>query len=223
MAESEESAVAAALSYVGEPVTFEVLVDAVQPDAPAEGVLRHGDGPIEINGDRRCTDYRERAAGHERCGRRATTVTIEVAQGNADVVTETVTTEAEPGRRRARLPGCARSASGSPAPSRSTWHLDERRGTQCRVDLQPRHRRLPDPGPAQRRSRAIAGTGTISPRGEVGPIGGIVQKMYGAREDGAKLFLAPRSNCARGRRQRARRLGRRCRADAGRRRESARR
>ncbi|MGN8130600.1 YlbL family protein [Paenarthrobacter sp. 22069] len=41
----------------------------------------------------------------------------------------------------------------------------------------------------------IAGTGTISPDGSVGPIGGIGQKMRGARSSGATLFLAPAANC----------------------------
>jgi PDZ domain-containing protein len=41
----------------------------------------------------------------------------------------------------------------------------------------------------------IAGTGTIDPDGSVGAIGGIRQKLYGARDDGAKWFLAPASNC----------------------------
>lgn len=41
----------------------------------------------------------------------------------------------------------------------------------------------------------IAGTGTIAGSGEVGPIGGIIQKMYGARTAGADWFLAPLSNC----------------------------
>jgi PDZ domain-containing protein len=40
-----------------------------------------------------------------------------------------------------------------------------------------------------------AGTGTISALGDVGPIGGIVQKMHGAVESGAMLFLAPVENC----------------------------
>ena len=43
--------------------------------------------------------------------------------------------------------------------------------------------------------RDIAGTGTISLDGSVGPIGGIAQKMAGARNDGAGYFLAPASNC----------------------------
>jgi Lon-like protease len=41
----------------------------------------------------------------------------------------------------------------------------------------------------------IAGTGTITPDGVVGPIGGISQKMLGARSGGATLFLAPADNC----------------------------
>ena len=42
----------------------------------------------------------------------------------------------------------------------------------------------------------IAGTGTISANGEVGPIGGIGLKMIAARNAGATLFLAPEGNCS---------------------------
>ncbi|MET3770735.1 PDZ domain-containing protein [Arthrobacter nitrophenolicus] len=41
----------------------------------------------------------------------------------------------------------------------------------------------------------VAGTGTITPDGAVGPIGGIEQKLHGARAGGATLFLAPAANC----------------------------
>ena len=44
--------------------------------------------------------------------------------------------------------------------------------------------------------RFIAGTGTIDADGKVGPIGGIQQKLIGAKDAGAKVFLSPRSNCA---------------------------
>ncbi|MFP3464863.1 site-2 protease family protein [Leifsonia sp. SIMBA_070] len=44
--------------------------------------------------------------------------------------------------------------------------------------------------------KRIAGTGTIDNVGEIGPIGGIRQKMYAARDTGgASYFLAPASNC----------------------------
>lgn len=42
----------------------------------------------------------------------------------------------------------------------------------------------------------VAGTGTIDPSGAVGPIGGIVQKMYAAKAAGATVFLAPSDNCS---------------------------
>ncbi|MET8993421.1 S16 family serine protease, partial [Nonomuraea wenchangensis] len=43
--------------------------------------------------------------------------------------------------------------------------------------------------------KKIAGTGTIEPTGEVGPIGGIQQKMIGAKKAGATVFLTPADNC----------------------------
>ncbi len=41
----------------------------------------------------------------------------------------------------------------------------------------------------------VAGTGTIDPAGQVGPIGGIRQKLAGARDAGAELFLMPIQHC----------------------------
>jgi PDZ domain-containing protein len=43
--------------------------------------------------------------------------------------------------------------------------------------------------------RFIAGTGEISANGAVSPIGGIQQKMAGARAAGATVFLTPAANC----------------------------
>ena len=42
---------------------------------------------------------------------------------------------------------------------------------------------------------SIAGTGTMSYDGQVGAIGGIQQKLWGAHRDGAQWFLAPSTNC----------------------------
>jgi Lon-like protease len=46
------------------------------------------------------------------------------------------------------------------------------------------------------RGQVVAGTGTITADGKVGEIGGIQQKIAGARQDGAGLFLVPPANCA---------------------------
>lgn len=43
--------------------------------------------------------------------------------------------------------------------------------------------------------QSIAGTGTIKPDGTVGVIGGVEQKVAGAREAGARYFLTPAGNC----------------------------
>lgn len=43
--------------------------------------------------------------------------------------------------------------------------------------------------------RFVAGTGTITPDGRVGPIGGIQQKMIAARDAGATMFFVPPGNC----------------------------
>ncbi|KYH45943.1 S16 family serine protease [Branchiibius sp. NY16-3462-2] len=43
--------------------------------------------------------------------------------------------------------------------------------------------------------KSIAGTGTISEDGTVGPIGGVRQKMIGAQNAGATYFLAPEADC----------------------------
>jgi PDZ domain-containing protein len=42
----------------------------------------------------------------------------------------------------------------------------------------------------------VAGTGTITDDGTVGPIGGIEMKTVGARDKGAQYFLTPKDNCA---------------------------
>jgi len=42
----------------------------------------------------------------------------------------------------------------------------------------------------------VAGTGTIDPDGNIGPIGGIRQKLAGARDSGAELFVMPQRHCA---------------------------
>lgn len=42
----------------------------------------------------------------------------------------------------------------------------------------------------------VAGTGTITDDGKVGPIGGIEMKTVGARAKGAQYFLTPEDNCA---------------------------
>ena len=45
------------------------------------------------------------------------------------------------------------------------------------------------------RGGIIAGTGTMSDDGSVGPIGGIQQKIAGAADAKSEIFLVPADNC----------------------------
>ncbi|WJV48433.1 S16 family serine protease [Streptomyces flavofungini] len=44
--------------------------------------------------------------------------------------------------------------------------------------------------------RSIAGTGTISPGGKIGPVGGVALKTQAAARDGATVFLVPKAECS---------------------------
>lgn len=44
--------------------------------------------------------------------------------------------------------------------------------------------------------RKIAGTGTISADGKVGPVGGVSMKTQASKRDGASVFLVPKAECS---------------------------
>lgn len=44
--------------------------------------------------------------------------------------------------------------------------------------------------------RKIAGTGTITDEGKVGPVGGVSMKTQAAKRDGASVFLVPEAECS---------------------------
>ncbi len=46
------------------------------------------------------------------------------------------------------------------------------------------------------RGRVVAGTGTIDVSGTVGPVGGVAEKIVGAEQRGARIFLVPTSEAA---------------------------
>ena len=46
------------------------------------------------------------------------------------------------------------------------------------------------------KGRKIAGTGTITSSGKVGPIGGVVEKIVGAKSVGAQVIFIPTENCS---------------------------
>ena len=190
LAESEENAVVAALSFAGEPVTYEVVVTEVEPDAPASGSLEVDDTIVAVNGESvdGYADVR-RLMGKVEPGEDVD-VTVE---RDDDEVTETITSGASPDDEERAYLGVLLGL-GFSSPVEVDLSLDDVGGPSAGLifSLAIVDSLTPE---SLTEGRSIAGTGTITPEGKVGPIGGIVQKMYAAKDDGAEIFLAPRSNC----------------------------
>jgi len=190
LAESEESAVAAALSFAGEPVTTEVVVATIEPDSPASGSLEVGDTILAINGQN-IDGYGDvrRLVGQVEPG---DDVVVMVERADEDL-TETITSGTSPDDEQRGYLGITMGL-GFSSPVEVDLSLDEVGGPSAGLifSLAIVDSLTPE---SLTEGRSIAGTGTITPEGKVGPIGGIVQKMHAANSDGAELFLAPRSNC----------------------------
>ncbi|GAA1478697.1 PDZ domain-containing protein [Nocardioides aestuarii] len=188
MATSQDAAIASALVELGYDVNPTPVVAVVEKGTPADGELREGDHLVSIN-DREVTTVQEAAEAVD-------------ATGDGEPVQLTVN------RKGKRLDF---------AIPREQMEGGQRIGIQMRDSF-----RFPvdvtvgvDPqigGPSaglmfslgiydtltpgsMTGGEVIAGTGTIAPDGTVGPIGGIDQKIAGARDDGAQLFLVPADNC----------------------------
>lgn len=206
---SGSNAIAAALNALGLPVRSTVVVDAVYDDTPAAGlleaqdeVLRVDDVPVETPSD--VVDaVRSRPAGTplEFTVRRAVDSPEgeqneqgESAAPATEDVTVTVTTQDNPESPGTPYIGIGVSELYS-ADFPIAFTLEDVGGPSAGLifALGIVDKLTPADLTA---GRHVAGTGTITPDGDVGPIGGIRQKLAGAREAGATLFLMPESHCA---------------------------
>ena len=188
MVDSQQDAIAAALNELGYTFPENVAVKQLIKGTPAADVLKVGDEITSVNGEKIASVDELRSAvkkngtakpaelGIERDGA-ATTVSITPTESQGQVVL------------------------GIGAGMDYTFPFD--------VKIQLNDVGGPSAGQmfalgiidkltpgALNGGKRIAGTGTIDNTGEIGPIGGIRQKMYAARDDGkADYFLAPAANC----------------------------
>jgi PDZ domain-containing protein len=184
---SQSSAETAALRELGFPV--QVAVKTVTPGGPSVDRLQTDDVITSVNGQpvttaTKLTDLvRAQPAG--------TTLTIGYLRGGA-AATTTVTTTAASGE-----------------PPRIGVEIEQRQPHpfQLKIDLGdiggPSAGLMFTLGIIDKLTpedltggKVIAGTGTIDDEGNVGPIGGIPQKLVGAKQAGAVSFLVPADNCA---------------------------
>ncbi len=188
MTSSQDAATAAALTELGYDVT-EAVVSGVEKGSPADGTLETNDVILSVNG---------------------TKVT------NSDQVVAAVTT-APPGqalefdvRRKSKpleLSVTPREVDGRPQVGIQVGTTTTKFPVDVTIGIDPS---IGGPSAGLMFSlgiydtltkgsltdgQTIAGTGTIDAAGNVGPIGGIQQKIVGARNAGAELFMVPPDNC----------------------------
>ena len=183
---SQQDAIAVALKEIGYEVPRVLYVNTVLEDAPASGILIAGDLVVGANG-KSVTTFDQFKAEIQSAG--DTALEIEVIRDGENTVLEIV-----------------------PEDNQGTWVIGAMIGYTYdfpfALDLQLGDVGGPSGGlvfslgvldalteGSLAGSAHIAGTGTIDPDGNVGPIGGIELKMLGAKAAGAELFLAPAANC----------------------------
>ncbi len=188
MVSSQDTAVAAALTELGTPPDTLVEVLDVARGMPADGELKVRDilvrvGETDITGAQDVVDAVDRAPV-------GTDLPI-VVRRNGRQVTVSVTPRVVDGDKRIGItPGV-----GYDFPFDVTVNIGEGiGGPSAGLMMSLAIYDTLTPG-SLTNGAAVAGTGTITSAGEVGPIGGIQQKIAAARDAGATLFLVPADNC----------------------------
>lgn len=186
MQNSQQAAVAAALLHEGHEITSDVRVAGVIAGSPAEGLLREGDQILRVNGDDAFDVVSIRASIAAVDGAASFDI---VRDGEPMTVQVTPIVEGQD-----RLVGIYPSHEFT-FPFEVDIELPNVGGPSAGMMFALGIVDELTPG-AMTAGTHWAGTGTIAARGDVGPIGGIVQKLHGALDAGATHFLAPVENCA---------------------------
>ena len=194
---SQSYAIAAAMDYLDQPIKEQVIVTSVGLDTPAQDKLRAGDEILTVDGVQMTTP--EQVVEAVRSKPIGTDLNFSVMRGGTKlevvVTSGTRPDDPETEQNEATIPYIGIGidinysaefeikfgVTGVGGPSA---------GTLFAIGIIDKL----TPG-ALTQGKIIAGTGTIDPDGNVGEIGGIQQKLIGARDAGAVLFLAPAGNC----------------------------
>ena len=195
---SQSYAIAAALKYLDKPVVEKIVITSVGVATPALDKLRAGDEIISV--DALSMASPEEVVNAVRSKPIGSALTF-VVKRNGTELTQVVTSvpkedEASTPEDESKIPyigiGIDVNYSASfPIEFGVSGVGGPSAGTMFAIGIIDKL----TPG-ALTDGKIIAGTGTIDPTGVVGEIGGIQQKLIGARKAGAVLFLAPVNNCA---------------------------
>ncbi len=197
---SQSDSIAAALGELGIPTEQAVLVTFVSGGSPADGVLEVGDEVVAVDGQ--AVSAPGQVGRLVRQHEVGDTVEFEVLRreepdAEPTALTVTVPTAANPGADASEEPvpyvGIL-VATAHDAPFEIEFGDANVGGPSAGMMFSLGIVDILTEGPLTG-GEHVAGTGTIDPEGNVGPIGGIQQKLVGARRAGAELFVAPAANC----------------------------
>ncbi|WP_122818285.1 YlbL family protein [Nocardioides pantholopis] len=189
MVSSQDQAVAVALEELGYQVTPAVMAAYIEKDTPAQGVLEVGDLFLRVNGTAVSTP--DQMAELVAATPEGDPVEIDLLR-DGEKRTVMLLPEQVDGQARVGVT----LGTGYRFPFEVSVNIDAQiGGPSAGLMFSLAIYDALTPG-ALTGGKSVAGTGTISADGEVGPIGGIQQKIAGARRDGADLFLVPEDNCA---------------------------
>lgn len=187
MVDSQQDAIAAALVELDYDFPREVTVAGLLDDSPADGVIEEGDVIVSLDGTEvnSIGELQQAVREHgaetpaaiaiERDGEEQTVEVTPVERGGTPVLGVGVRMRYE-------------------FPVDVVLQLDNVGGPSAGMMFALGIVDKLTPG-AMTGGEIVAGTGTIDSAGAVGAIGGIRQKLWGAKDVGAEWFLAPESNC----------------------------
>lgn len=191
MVGSQQSAVIAGLAQAGIDA-LAVKVTSVTPGLPAAGHMQKGDEITAVDG-KKATDL-DQVSRNIKAVRPGGTVKLDVRRSGRPVTVD-LTTVAYPGTSQSRI-GVTLTDAYTPPPFKVDIKLGQDIGgpsAGMMFSLAIYDKLTPGDLTG---GRYIAGTGTITPTGQVGPIGGVQQKIAGAYANGARYFLVPAGDCA---------------------------
>jgi PDZ domain-containing protein len=188
MTSSQDSAVAAALQEAKVP--FKPKVSTVSKGSPADGRLKPGDVVLKVDGQ--AATQVPQVGDLVRKHKVGENVSFLIRRGGVEQ-TVVVKTAATPGDASRPMVGIT---IGVDSPVKVSVNLGQdiggpSAGTAFALAIYDKL----TPG-ALLGGKHVAGTGTIDALGQVGAIGGIQQKIAGAKNAGATVFLVPGPNCA---------------------------
>lgn len=192
MVDSQQAAALAALRQLGEPVSSLLVVAEVTKGGPSDGVLKAEDRIESVDGKpvRSARELRDQVGPREP----GTPVTIGYTRAGKKMSStiRTVVNPDDPSRAALMILLTEQCPCDTPYDV-EIGLADDVGGPSAGLMFALAIIDTVTPGELTGGVH-IAGTGTIDPAGRVGPIGGIQQKLHGARDEGARHFLVPADN-----------------------------